>query len=158
MVALLALAIAVGAAGCGEDEGVSDGATVTAYVERPLCKRPGFVMMPTEGGGSLAVRITCLPPAREPELGQGVGGGRRVALPLAGDNARRAAEDSTTVAYLDLADPGVNRFTHPILEAAGIGWISAENREQAQRRLTRILLAADPNSLRADVRDALGQP
>jgi hypothetical protein len=155
---LLVLAIAVGVAGCGEDEGVADGATVNAYVEEPLCKRPGMVLVPAGDGDAMVLRFLCLPAARGPGLSQGVGGGRQVDLATAGANARRATEDSTTIAYLSAADPAVNRFTHPILEAAGIGWMTAENQVAAERRLGKIVAAADPSSLRADVREALGQP
>jgi hypothetical protein len=155
--ALLALAIAVGVAGCGEDEGVEEGATVTVYGEKPLCERPGVAMVSTDGGGSLAVKFVCLPAARGPELGQGVGGGRQIDLATAGANARRATEDSTTVAYLSSADPALNRFTRPILEAAGIGWMTAADQQAAERRLGQIVAAADPDSLRADVREQLGQ-
>ncbi len=137
---------------------MADGATVTAYVENPLCKRPAVAMVPTGGSGALAVRFVCLPAARGPGLSQGVGGGRQIDLAVAGANARRATEDSTTVAYIDSPDPAVNRFTHPILEAAGIGWITAEQQEEAERRLGRLLVDADTSSLRADVREALGQP
>jgi hypothetical protein len=156
--ALLALAIAVGAAGGGEEEGVAAGATVTAYVEAPLCKRPAFLLMPTDGDGSMSVKFVCVPAARGPGLSQGVGDGRQVSLAIAGANARRATEDSRTVAYLSAPDPAVNRFTHPILEAAGIGWITAENQMEAEQQLGRILIDADTSSLRADVREALGQP
>jgi hypothetical protein len=142
-VALCALVLlAVGAAGCGEEEGVSEGAVVTAYVEAPLCdgaSRPG---------GEVEVRLVCLPsPSR----------GARIDLATVGANARRATRDSTTVAYLQPDDPSITRFTRPILEAAGIGLISAPSHDDAVRRLTNALSESDPDSLRADVRVALGQ-
>jgi hypothetical protein len=148
--ALLALAIAVGVAGCGEDEGVSEGAVVTAYVEKPLCE--GATHQALEGdstqGGAFEVRLICLADAR---------GRRGVELATVGANARRATEDSRTVAYI--GEPGTTaRFSRPILEAAGIGWITANSRAEATQQLLSALLESDSSSLRADVREALGQP
>jgi hypothetical protein len=154
----LLLLLAVGAAGCGGEEGVADGAVVKAYVEAPLCDDGAAAPVAVSDGGSaeVSVRFVCLPPVRGPGLSQGVGGGRQIDLAAAGANARRAAEDSTTVAYLRADDPAVNRFTEPILEAAGIGWITGSS-GKAYAELLGLLAEADSNSLRADVRDALGQ-
>lgn len=155
--ALLALVLgAVGAAGCGEEEGVAEGATVTAYVEKPLCERPGVSMAQNESGEALAVEFVCLPAARGPQLSQGVGGSR-IDLATAGANARRATEDSAAIVYIEPDDPGVARFTHPILEAAGVGWITADSRRQGVRQLMKLLAAADTDDLRADLREKLGQ-
>jgi hypothetical protein len=158
--ALCALVLlAVGAAGCGEEEGVADGGTVTAYAEAPLCAGAKNQVSEVEsaGGGSFEVRIVCLPAVRGAELSQGVGGGRQIDLATVGANARRATEDSTTVAFLQFEDEPVNRFTEPILEEAGIGWITEETRAAAMEELLTLLAEANPDSLRADVRDALGQ-
>lgn len=153
MAALLALAIAVGAAGCGEEEGVEDGATVTAYMEKPLCQRSESATVPTDGG-SIALEFVCLPAARGPELGQGVGGGRQVDLATAGANARRATEDSTTVAYV--GEPGTAaRFSRPILEAAGIAFVPSSSEDRAIQQILDAVSRADPGSLRADVREIL---
>lgn len=157
--ALCALVLlAVGVAGCGEEEGVAAGASVAAYAEGPLCEGATNqeVEVKRPGGDSLKARIICLPDPRGPQLSQGVGG-RRIDLATVGANARRATEDSTTVAFLQTRDPGVNRFTEPILEAAGIGWVTATDRADAMRQLSSLLMEADPSSLRADVREALGQ-
>jgi hypothetical protein len=157
--ALLALVlVAVGAAGCGEEEGVADGAAVAAYVEEPLCGKGAYAaVVQNESGDGVGVKFVCLPAARGPELSQGVGGGRQIDLATAGGNARRATEDSRTVAYIAVDDPGVGRFTHPILEGAGIGWITADSRREAMRSLSEAIFEADMNELRAGVRDALGQ-
>jgi hypothetical protein len=156
--ALAALAIAAGAVGCGEEEGVAEGATVTAYVEAPLCERAGRQVSAGDSvdGGSFRVRLVCLPDPRGPQLSQGVGG-RRLDLAVVGANARRATQDSTAIAYLQVDDPEANRFAEPILEAAGIGWITAEARGPALRQLSEAVLEAESGSLRADVREALGQ-
>jgi hypothetical protein len=84
-------------------------------------------------------------------------GGRRLDLAVVGANARRATQDSTAIAYLQVDDPEANRFAEPILEAAGIGWITAEARGPALRQLSEAVLEAESGSLRADVREALGQ-
>ncbi len=52
-------------------------------------------------------------------------------LATLGANARRATEDSTTVAYLEASDPRAARFTHPILETAEIPWISGSSGKAA---------------------------
>ncbi|MDX6624280.1 MAG: hypothetical protein QOE75_2212 [Solirubrobacterales bacterium] len=151
--------VAVGAAGCGEEEGVADGAVVTAYVEAPLCgggTDDVSVSVP-EGDEPFDVRVVCLPDARGTELSQGVGGGRQIDLAAVGANARRATEDSSAIAYLQTGDPAISRFTRPILEAAGIGILTADTRREAMRRLLAILAESDSDDLRADVRDALGQ-
>ncbi len=157
--ALCALVLLVaGVAGCGEDEGVADGGKVRAYVEGSACGKGTYVaLVQNAGGDAVGVEFVCLPAARGPELGQGVGGGRQIDLATAGANARRASEDSATIAYIAPADPGVGRFTHPILEAAGIGWITAETRRDAMRQISKLVLEADLSSLRADVREGLGQ-
>ena len=157
--ALCALVLLVaGVAGCGEEEGVADGASVTAYVEQPLCDKGAYVaVVQNESGDGIGLKFVCLPSARGAGLSQGVGGGRQVDLATAGANARRATEDATAVVYIAPDDPGVGRFTHPILEAAGIGWLTAETRREAIGRLSKLLFEADMSSLRADVREALGQ-
>lgn len=158
MAALLALAIAVGAAGCGEDEGVAEGATVRAYVERPLCQDDvSVIAMIADQNEALDLKLVCLPSARGPELGQGVGAGREVDLAQAGANARLASEDSAAILYVAPGDPGVARFTHPILAAAGIGWLTASSRREVRLRLPELLSGADTDDLRADLRDELGQ-
>ncbi len=154
--ALCALLLLVaGVAGCGEEEGVAEGAAVTVYVEPPVCATTQYEKVVAEGG--FEVRFVCLPSARREGLSQGVGGGRQVDLAVAGANARRATEDSTTVAYLQPRDPAVTRFTKPILESAGVGWIAADTAHDGVARLLTLLDEADPNSVRADVREALGQ-
>lgn len=148
--ALALLALGLAASGCGEEEGVSDGAVVTAYVEEPLCGGKGeeASVSPPGADGGFEVRFECLADPR---------GRQGIELATVGANARRASEDSSTVAFLELEQPRVNRFTHPILEAAGIGWIAAASRPQAEKRLFAVLAGADSDSLRRDVREGLGQ-
>src|SRR5262249_1162628 len=106
----------VGAAGCGEAEGVADGATVTAYVEAPLCAEAQRELQQHGGrAGDLKLRAVCLASPRE---------ARKLSLATVGANARSATQDSTAVVYLEAPDPRVSRFTHPILEKAEIPWIA----------------------------------
>lgn len=134
--------------GCGEGEGAADGATVTAYVEAPLCDgaSPRVVAVAGEGGETTRVRFACLPDPR---------GERGLDLATIGANARRASEDSATVAFLEAASPAVNRFSHPILEAAGIGWVTSSSGNRAMQQVLDAVASSDPNSLRGDVRETL---
>jgi hypothetical protein len=161
VVALVALTLAtVGAVGCGEEEGVAEGAVVRVFVEAPLCGAEAATPSSWEvgNGEQVKVRFVCLHDPVQPGLSQGVGGGpRQLDLALVGENARRATQDSASIAYVEARDPAVNRFTEPILEAAGIGWLRAETRPAAVRELRAALASADPSSLRADVRAALGR-
>ncbi len=125
---------------------MADGATVTAYVAAPLC---GEAKRELEGegarAGDLRVRIFCL--ARE-------GGPKRLDLAAVGANARRATEDSTTVAYIHPPGPAT-RFSNPILEAPEIPTITTSSGKTGMAELLTAIESADPNSLRESVDDAL---
>jgi len=82
---------------------------------------------------------------------------RKLNLATVGSNARRATEDSTTVAYLEAPDPRISRFTHRILETAEIPWISEQSGTTAMSRLLKLIESADTGSLRESLRDALNQ-
>jgi hypothetical protein len=142
LVALVAVAI-----GCGGEAGVSDGATVSVYVAAPLCPAAQQALADAGGrAGEFRVRARCL---GETEA-QG-----RLDLAATGDGARRASEDSTTVAYVE-ADGPAARFARPILESAGIVWVPAGNGAAAMHRILRALAAAGGGSLRDDLRQELG--
>ncbi len=146
----LALSIAVVSlattAGCGE-EGVSSGATVSAYVVSPLC--PGAkreLARVGQRGDSVRVRLVCLPNSLH---------GARLDLSTAGANARRTTEDSTSVAYLAPPDRAA-RFTTPILDAADVASIYDGSGTAAMAKLLRaIRRAGGSGSVRASVHDAL---
>jgi hypothetical protein len=134
-------------AGCGGGEGVSKDATVTAYVEAPLCA--GAKQELAKQGsraGELRVQAICLPTARSHD---------KLKLSTLGANARRATEDSTAVAYLEASDPRASRFTHPILETAEIPWISGSSGKDAMAQLLRLIEASGSGSLRASIQEAL---
>lgn len=140
-------ALLLALAGCGGGEGASEGATVTAYADAPLCAGAKQELR-SHGGeaGDLHVRVACLPRSRN---------GRSLDLATLGANARRATEDSTTVGYLEASDPRAARFTRPILESASIAWISRSSGKAAMTKLLQAIEDADTGSLRESVRETL---
>jgi hypothetical protein len=149
--AVLAVAcvLLVAAAGCGSGTGVSEDAIVTAYVEASLCPAAKQELAKHDGrAGGLRVRAVCVPSPREAE---------KLNLATLGANARRATEDSTSVAYLEAPDPSAARLTHPILETAEVPWISESSGAAAMSRLLELLESADSGSLRKSLREALNQ-
>lgn len=140
----------VGAAGCGEAEGVADGATVTAYVEAPLCAEAQRELQRHGGqAGDLKLQAVCLPSPHE---------ARKLNLATVGSNARRATQDSTAVAYLEAPNPQVSRFTHPILEKAEIPWIAESSGTAAMSRLLKLIDSTGSGSLRQQLREELNEP
>jgi hypothetical protein len=140
----------MGAVGCGSGTGVSEDATVTAYVEAPLCAAAKQELVRRDGrAGDLRVQAVCLPNPHEAE---------KLNLATLGANARRATEDSTSVAYLEGSDPQASRFTHPILETAEVPWISDDSGAGAMRRLLTLIESADSGSLREQLRKDLHEP
>jgi len=145
----VACALLIGAAGCGSGTGVSENATVTAYVEAPLCAAAKQELVRHDGrAGDLRVQAVCLPTPSE---------AKKLNLATLGANARRATEDSTSVAYLEAPDPRAARFTHPILETAEIPWISETSGATAMSRLLKLVESADSGSLRNQLREALNE-
>ncbi|MGV1049539.1 MAG: hypothetical protein ACOYD4_13575 [Solirubrobacterales bacterium] len=145
LAALLALALsglAVGA-GCGEGDGVAAGATVNVYVAAPLCAEArGAVRRAGGEAGDVRVRVVCL--AQDE-------GGDRVDLVAAGANARRASEDSTTVAFLE-ADGPAARFAQTIVEGAGVAWVETDSGATATDQVLEAIEESGSGSLRDQVR------
>jgi hypothetical protein len=140
----------MGAAGCGSGAGVSEDATVTAYLEAPLCAAAKQELAGQDGrAGDLRVQAICLPSPHE---------AKKLNLATLGANTRRATEDSTAVAYLESPDPRAARFTHPILETAEVPWISADSGAAAMRRLLKLIESAGSGSLREQLREDLHEP
>jgi hypothetical protein len=141
--ALLALAFL--ASGCGGN-GVSDGAVVSVYVAAPLCAeaRREADRDGTDAAGP-EVRVVCL---------AAVETGGRVDLARAGGNARRATEDSTSVAYVESLGPAA-KFTQSILGAADIAWVETSSGTGAMRRVQKAL-AGDTSTPRQAVLDEVG--
>lgn len=159
-IAALALAaLALGGVGCGESEGVAEDATVSVYVSAPLhgeeaargrllcagAKR----QLAQRGGraGSVRVRVVCLDDAA---------GASRWRLAAVGANARRAVEDSSTVAYVGELEPEATRFSRPIVEAAGIAQVSGVSGATAMVEILKAIGAADDgDQLRQAVSESL---
>lgn len=121
---------------------------MTAYVSAPLCAEAKRVLAQAGGrAGDVRVRAVCVDDA-------GADGSRLAAI---GAAARRASEDSTSVAYLGAPDPVAVRFSEPILEEAGIARISNRSGAIAMESLLRaIRRSGDAASLREAVYDRLG--
>jgi hypothetical protein len=144
---LVGVAVLVALAGCGEAEGVQKGATVKAYVVPPLCTEASQELSRDHGrAGDLRVKAVCLSP---------VEGHGRLELAAVGANARRATEDSTSVAFLEA--PGrANAFAGPILETAEIPPIHASSGKAAMAQLLRAIdRAGTSGSLRASLSNEL---
>jgi hypothetical protein len=134
-------------AGCG-DEGVAEDATVAVYVSTPLCAGAKQELARRDGrAGERRVRVVCADDAGSADLST---------LAAIGAAARRATEDSSSVAYIGAADPIAIRFSEPILEEADIPRISADSGEASMGRLLRALQRADSSgSLRESLADEL---
>jgi len=131
--------------GCGEG-GAASGATVSVYVAAPLCREARQELRRAGGrAGDLRVSAICLPPTES---------GGRVDLARTGANARRATEDSTSIAYLESAGPGA-KFSQPIVEAANLVWLSTNSGSTAMRHVLSALKEAGSSSLRNTVRESL---
>jgi hypothetical protein len=146
---VLAACLCLAASGCGEAEGVADGATVTAYVEASLCADAQRELRRHNGrAGDLKLRAVCLPNPHE---------AKKLSLATVGANARSATEDSTAVAFLEVSDPRVSPFTHRILEAAQLPWIAEGSGSAAMSRLLKLIDSAGGGSLRQQLRQDLNQ-
>ena len=129
--------------GCGE-EGAANGATVSVYVAGSLCKEAQRQVAAVGAmAGNLEVRVACLPAP-----------GSEGSLAAAGANARRATEDSASVAYLEAPGPTAE-FSHSIVEAAGIAWLRTSSGSATMRRIL-AALAGDDSSPRRAVLDEVG--
>jgi len=144
---MAACGLLIAVVGCGEDEGVAKGATVTAYVVEPLCVEAERELERQRGrAGELRVEAVCLASPRS---------SKKLDLAAIGSNARQATEDSTAVAYIEPADPKASRFSDPILETASIASISSSSGSKAMAQVLRAIAAADSGSLRESVSESL---
>jgi branched-chain amino acid transport system substrate-binding protein len=152
---LLTLALAVIVSGCGE-EGAAEGAALTVYVSAPLrgaeaeqgrrlCDEAREQAAQGRGEGDYELRVICLDAS--------AGGGWTLAK--VGSNARRATEDSTTVAYIGEPDRAARRQSRPIVEAADIAELGGISGRQAITQIAFALRDDDSNDPRAAVYDAI---
>jgi hypothetical protein len=134
-------------AGCGGGSGVEEGATVRVYAVASLCAEAKAALTAADPkAGGVKVRVACLPPSSE-------GRGGRLDLAAIGAGARRAVEDTTTVAYL--AEPGrATSFSEPILDAAEIPTITGSSGSRSMIQVLDALSSrADDEAPRASVWD-----
>lgn len=149
---------AVLASGCGEG-GAEAGARVTVYVSAPLhgveaaagkrlCAgaRDGAAQAGSEVE-DLKLEVVCLDAA---------GDGGRWTLAKVGSNARRATEDSTTVAYVGEPDPRARKQSRPIVDAAEIAEISGVSGQQAVAAVIEAIREGDASKPRDAVFKAEG--
>lgn len=156
--ALLLAALAVGGAGCGEEGGAADGATVTVYVSAPLrgdeggagrrlCDEAREQASQGKGDDELKLRIVCLDAS---------GPGGRWTLAKVGTNARQATEDSTSIAYIGEPDQKARRQSQPIVDAAGVAEVGGLPGRQAISQIQAALRESDSDDPRDAVLNALG--
>jgi len=155
---LLVAGLLATASGCGE-EGAAAGAVVRIYVSAPLrgpeagegrrlCGEAREQARQGKGGEGHELRVVCLDAA---------GGGNGWSLAQVGANARRATEDSTTVAYVVEPDPAARKQSRPIVEAAGIAELGGESGRDAVARVVRAMEEGDASQPRDAVLDAFGR-
>jgi branched-chain amino acid transport system substrate-binding protein len=154
---LLLCALLAPLAGCGGG-GASSGATVTVYLSAPL-RAPGGRQGRTlcaeaktalarahARAGDLHVRTICL------DAGTPTG---TWTLPRVGANARRAVEDSTTVAYIAEPTSQARLQSRPIIESAGIAEVVPSSGSSSMHQILHAIAAANTESLRDSVRESL---
>jgi branched-chain amino acid transport system substrate-binding protein len=153
---LLTAVFAIGAAGCGEG-GATEGARLNVYVSAPLHGEEAGVGRPvcTEARqearragnpGGYELRVVCLD-AAGPE--------GRWTLARVGANARRATEDSTSVAYLGEPIRAARLHSLPIVEAAGIAELGRVSGAEAVAKVAAAIEESDSNDPRQAVFDVL---
>jgi hypothetical protein len=144
---LLVAGLLLGASGCGE-EGAEEGATLNVYVSAPgqrLCDEARE--QAAQGGGSdFELRVVCLD-ASGPE--------GNWTLAKVGSNARRATEDSASIAYIGEPTRAARKQSQPIIEAAEIAAMGSRNGNEAIKAITAALEEDDSDDPRAAVYDAI---
>jgi len=134
-------------AGCGGGEGVAEGATVSVYAVAPSCAGAKRVLARHGArSGEVRVRLVCVGDSES---------GRVWTLAAVGANARRASEDSSTVAYVADRDPTAARFSRPILESAGIAQLSPGPSGAAA--MTKILAAIGEADTSGSIRESVNE-
>jgi hypothetical protein len=121
---------------------------VTAYVAAPLCVEAEQALAKHGAeAGEVRVRVICLPSSER---------GGEQDLAAIGAGARRASEDSTSIAYVTTRDPTAIRFSETILEEAGIAQISTSSGAKAMDQLLHAVdEAGDSGNLRESVRSTI---
>lgn len=108
------------------------------YVSAPLCAEAGEALDSASSRvGDLRLRAVCVDESAER------GESRLAAI---GAAARRATEDSSSIAYIGTPDPTAVRFSTSILEEAGIPRIATSSGKAGMRVLLRTLRSSDDPS------------
>lgn len=134
-------------AGCGE-EGAEEGAELTVYVSAPgqrLCDEARAEARGEKTTGDHTLQVVCL------DAGAGDSG----TLAKVGSNARRATEDSTTVAYIGEPDRETRKQSQPILQTAEIAQLGEFNGREAIQTVIVAIDEGDSDDPRAAVFDAI---
>jgi branched-chain amino acid transport system substrate-binding protein len=158
LILLLAAGLLAAVSGCGE-EGAAAGAVVRVYVSAPLrgpeaaagqrlCDEAREQAGQGKGGEGHEVRVVCLDAS-------GDGGGWTLAQVSA--NARRATEDSTTIAYVGEPEAAAREESRPIVEAAGIAELGGLSGREAVAMVERAMAEGDTSQPRDAVFDAFGR-
>jgi branched-chain amino acid transport system substrate-binding protein len=153
---VLVVVLALGAAGCGE-EGAEEGAELTVYVSTPLsgaeaeqgkrlCAEAQAEARGVKTAGDHALRVVCLDASGE---------GGVWTLAKVGGNARRATEDSTTVAYVGEPAKGARKQSLPIVEAAEIAMLESDSGKEAMETIISALDEGESDDPRRAVFDAV---
>ena len=149
-------AVLVGAIGCGE-EGAEEGARLSVYASAPLrkgeagagrkfCAEAREAARQAGDPGGFELRVVCLDAS---------GPGGRWTLAQVGANARRATEDSATVAYLGEPERAARRQSQPIIEAAGIAALGGLSGRAAMTEVAKAIEEGDSGEPRRAVFDAV---
>lgn len=145
---LLAAVLAIGVSGCGE-EGVEEGAELTVYVSAPgqrLCDEARAEAAQGQGKSEFELRVTCLDTS---------GANGSWTLAKVGSNARRATEDSASIAYVGEPSRAARKQSQPIIEAAEIAAMGKRNGREAIETIVTALEEDDSDDPRAAVFDAI---
>ncbi|HEX5763543.1 MAG TPA: hypothetical protein VFY04_10560 [Solirubrobacterales bacterium] len=110
---------------------MAEDAVLSVYVSQPLCAE-AKEELDRRGGraGGYRLRAVCVDDTGSDGIAR---------LAAIGGAARRATEDSATIAYVGATDPTAIRFSKPILEEAGVSRISTNSGSASMRRLLRAL-------------------
>ncbi len=127
---------------------MASGASVRVYVAGSLCAEAKRELVRNGGhAGDVRIQVVCLP---KTESSQGLD------VATIGANARRATEDSSSIAYIGEPTGAATRFSEPILETAGIAQLPQISGASAMRKLLQAVgEAGDSGSLRASVQNQL---
>lgn len=156
VILIVCLSAAALAAGCGEG-GAEEGARLNVYVSAPLtgaeadlgraiCEEARQEGRRAGEPGGFELRVVCLDVA---------GPDGRWTLAQVGANARRATEDSTTVAYLAEPERAARRQSLPIVEAAEIAELIGLSGQEAVAEVAAAIEESGSDDPRQAVFDAV---